>query len=191
MRFWAALILLRHGNKDQLEGLDTLAELLAKDSDNYWYPRAIEPLCLTGQPKALELACGILAKPSFEPQTEILLRLFLTGRREVLDYLLAELQSDQHVSTIYGEGDGQDVQRELTAADRLAAKIAEWRTDGYQFDSLAPDDDRRAACRELAAWLPMQFELIQAGKKPEVLRKPQSYYSGTWQVDVAVRRPAQ
>ncbi len=39
VRFWAALILLRHGHKGQLEGLDALAEILAKDSGDAWYPR--------------------------------------------------------------------------------------------------------------------------------------------------------
>ena len=43
-RFWAALILLGHGDQDRLEGLDVLAELLANDSGSDWYPRDRAPL---------------------------------------------------------------------------------------------------------------------------------------------------
>ncbi len=160
-----------------------LAELLANDSGSDWYPRAIEPLCATGKPRGIDLACGILARPDARPPGEILLRLLLTGRREVLDYLLSQLKSDKRYGTTYGVRDGQDVQRETTVADSLAADIAGWRTDGYEYDTLAPDDDRRAACRQLAEWLEKQFALIQDGKSPDTLRKPAVYQSGNWQLD--------
>ena len=168
-RFWSALILIRHGDKAKSEGLDPLKALLAEDDGTRFFPSAIDDLLAMKNEAAAALACSILKKPRFGSEFdrgEILLRLFLAGRQEALDYLFATLKSTESGGSASGTYKGKRVARQLTAGDELAGQVAQWRTDKWEFDTLAEPDERRQQRDDLTRWLKEQFALIKAGKPP-------------------------
>lgn len=186
VRFWSALILLRHGDRTKPEGLAELTPILAKDEGWHYYPPAVEPLLATKDETAVTLAYGILRKEAFRgqyaSQSPVLERLFLAGRQEGLDYLLTHLESENPCGSAAGTFGGKEVRRSLVEGDRMAAVVATWRSDGAEFDVLAPDDVRRAKRELLRHWLKEQFALIHAGKKPDMtmlpirLRMPEAHF---------------
>ena len=173
VRFWSALILLRHGDKEKLEGLNELETILAQDKELRRYPSAIAPLIATKQERAMLLACGILKKQKFTEQPgwisdPVLQRLLLAGRRECLDYLLMKLDSEVPRGSSSGVHDGKKVQRTLVDGDAIALVIASWHGKRAEYDTLAPDDDRRARRKQLKMWLKEQFTLIKTGREPQM-----------------------
>jgi hypothetical protein len=166
---------LRHGDKQKQEGLAEMEAVLSKD-DGRLYLAAIEPLLTTGNDKAAALACGILAEKRFVVEYRTLRpiaqRLFLAGRRECLDYLLAKLDSERPIRKSSGIRDGRRVERTLAEGDRFAEMITFWHGGRPEYDTLARDADRRAQRKQLATWLKEQFSLIEAGKKPDVRPEP-------------------
>lgn len=175
VRFWSALILLRHGDRKTLEGFTELTPLLAKD-EPWYYVQAVEPLLATKNEKAVTLAYGILKKKGFESHCDlmspILERLFLAGRREGYEFLQTRLESEDPTRSIKGTFGGKEVCRSLVEGDHMAVAVAAWRKDGAEFDLLAPDDVRRAQRKQLRYWLEEQYALIRAGKKPDMVMLP-------------------
>jgi hypothetical protein len=169
-RFWSALILLQHGDQTKPEGLAELEPILAKDEGWHYYPHAIEPLLSTKNDRAVRLACDILKKNGFHchdlSSGPILQRLFLTGRRECLDYLLVHLESETPSGSASGIYRGKEVERSLVEGDREAFLVAFWRTSNAEYNVLAPVEDRSAQRKQLQNWLKEQYALIQAGRKP-------------------------
>lgn len=185
-----ALILLRHGQRATLEGLDLLAAVLAKDDGSYRYPQAVAPLLALRHPRATALATAILAKPRFEAVFgggSVLHRLFLAGRKEALALLLRRLESEEDGGSVSALGrDGKSIERKLVVGDTVAALVSEWRRPrarGGGFDKLAPDADRRLARAAIKRWLAAQFAAIVAGK-PHDLRAPDPGDDGSgWRID--------
>ena len=173
VRFWAALILLRHGNRETPEGLDVLDPILANDDGTRYYPVAVEPLVATRNERALKMACGILKKekvrgrPGWTSAT-IVQRLLLAGRQECLDYLLAKLDSEKSYGYSSGMRGGKLVQQTLVEGDDIAQVIASWHANKCEYDTLAPDKDRRIQRKKLKTWCADQFALIRAGKRSEL-----------------------
>jgi hypothetical protein len=187
VRFWSAMILLKHGDRKSDEGLATLKGVLAHDDGSYWFPQAIEQLLELKSEESAALAAEILKKPRFELSDynagAILQRLLLAGRQEALDYLLAKLKSGDKSGSASGDWNGQHVERELTGGDRAAAIVADLRTDSTPFHSLAPDDQRTKERNEMAGWLQEQFALIKAGKPSQIKTEPKPLVHATWQLD--------
>ncbi|MBI4613852.1 MAG: hypothetical protein HY720_09600 [Planctomycetes bacterium] len=183
VRFWASLVLLEHGDRAKLEGLETLRGALAKDDGSWLYPRAIVPLLATGQAEALELAAGILRKPQFQwDDSDLLLRVLLAGRREALDFALARLASHRDRGTSSTMRDGKLIEAHVMDGDRAAETIASWRTDGFEYDVFAPEDERADKRKDLASWLGEEFKRIEKGEKPD-MRLPRDFVPPEWQVD--------
>ena len=173
VQYWAALIVLRHGDKKKPEGLDVLETILADDDGTQYYPGAVGPLLATKSERATKLACGILKKNKFTEEpgwicSPVLQRLLLAGREECLDYLLARLDSSKPHGGSSGVRDGKKVQQSLVEGDDMAMTVAAWRSNESEYDTLAPDDARRVRRGQLKAWLKEQFVLIKAGKKPQM-----------------------
>jgi len=186
-RFWAALILLKHGDTAKQEGQDVLAEVLAKDDGSDFYPRAIDPLLAAKTESALTLALGILRKPRFFDHfnfhtSDVLHRLFLTGRRECLDFLLQKLDLEGSDSHAHGERYGVRVERGLGMGDWTAEFVMSWRIDEVRYQNLAPDNERRAAREKIKTWLKEQFTLINEGK-PHQIEPPKAMSLGQAWVD--------
>jgi hypothetical protein len=170
VRGWASLILLRWGDRANLEGLEPMRTLLAEDDGSLWTPRAIDALIEIGRPQTLDLACELLHKQRFNSD-EAVRGLLLAGRREALDYLVGKLESEQGSGSAWGERDGKQVSRELVVGDRAAQTVAGWRGERYSFDILDPDDVRKGKRGELKAWLREQFGLIQQGRTSELKKQ--------------------
>jgi HEAT repeat protein len=163
---WAAMILLRHGNKTKPEGLAEIEALLASE-DGYprykHYNQAVEALLATKNELAITLACGILKTKDARPRT--ILQLLLAGRKECLDFLLAKLDTEvgdmtEDMVASWKQGD---------FAERLSLDVAEPDLEdmpGTEDEELAAA--RRTKRKELKAWLQEQFALIKAGKKSDV-----------------------
>jgi hypothetical protein len=184
--FWAALILLRHGDRKKGEGLEALKAALAADDGSYLYPRAIDDLLAVKSDAAMSLACAVLKKPRFALDFNagaILHRLFLAGRQEALDYLLTHLDSKEDAGTSSGSYKGKQVRRPQTAADRIAGEIAEWRTDDWAYESLAPEEERQAQRGKLKEWLREQFRRVRAGERPAMRTEPRPLHFAEWRLD--------
>jgi hypothetical protein len=185
-KFWAALILLRHGDRANTEGLEPLKEVLARDDGSHFYPRALDALLAVKCEPATTLAVGILQKPRFADDfnhSAILHRLILAGRKEALDHVLAGLDDTESAGTSLGKYQGKEVKREQTRGDRMAGAVAEWRTDKWEFENLAPDDQRKKQREELKGWLKEQFARIKAGQKPEMRTEVRPLRFPEWQLD--------
>ena len=180
-RFWSALILLGHGNQSQLEGLATMEDVLAEDGGSDFYPVAIIPLLELRNERATMLACGILKKGL--PSSQILQMLFLAGRQECLDYLLAKLDSETPHKPASDAPYDSDVARPRIEGDLLAEIVEYWRPGHTRFDLLAPDSQRRANRQELKSWLKEQFAQIKAGRKPTMAIEALHVERRTWRVN--------
>ena len=113
----------------------------------------------------------------------ILRRLLLAGRQEALDYMSAALDSTQATGSSSGEFQGKHVERKSTEGDSAAQAIAEWRSDGYQYDSIAPDEQRAAERERLKQWLKQKVELVRQGKPSALSGNLEPIHAAHWQVD--------
>jgi hypothetical protein len=192
LRFWAAMVLLRAGDRGRPDGPEGLAELrpiLEKDDGDRWFPSAMDELLATRDEKAIALACTVLSKPAFGQGSTryssfpMIHRLLLAGRKEALDYVTKSLDDTTEAATSYGNYQGQEVQRRQSRGDLMADAVAEWRSDGYRYESLGPDDQRAKERDKLKNWVAEQFELIKAGK-PHGIKMPQGpLRPSRWQLD--------
>jgi hypothetical protein len=71
----------------------------------------------------------------------------------------------------------------LTVGDQLADDVAGWRTDKWEFDTLAPDDERKGQREALKGWLKEQFARIAKGEKHQLKTKPEPLRFATWRLD--------
>ncbi|MCW8133616.1 MAG: HEAT repeat domain-containing protein [Planctomycetota bacterium] len=185
--FWAALILLKHGDPAKEEGMDVLQKALPGDKELEFYPFAVQPLLATKREAALGLAAGILKQERFSgsesDHQHILKALLLAGRDEAMAFIAKEFENQKDSGTSYGEWEGKEVSRDHTKADHMAAAVDEWRKE-RAYQSLAPDDVRAKQRAEVLAWLRAQFALIKAGKAPEMDTKIEPVRGGgEWHVD--------
>ena len=95
----------------------------------------------------------------------LLRRLFLAGRRECLDYLLAKLDSRHMLRA------GRVADRELEA-DRLADLVNLWRPPHRVYDRHATPPTAEQWRQEIKAWLRDSFRLIRNGGKPKTNAEP-------------------
>ena len=187
VRFWAALVLLMHGDRSKSEGLATLRPILDEDDGSWYFPLAFDVLVEVGTEEAFALACGVVKKRGFSPRYDdgyILYRLFRLGREESLAYIVAGLDDDTPCGTSYGTRQGEEVEREQVLADEVAGAVSSWKKNGSEYDTLAPPEERKRQREALKRWVKAQFELIKAGRETDVVERlatPTSYPStGRW-----------
>jgi len=175
VRYWAARILLRHGDRAKLEGYDELKAVLDESPVIRDFTRAIDDLLSIGTEEARTFACRILKKESFKPWEEeggraALQRLFLAGRPEALEYIESKLD-DPTVVYLIGKG-GIDEPRTpdnvITAGDCLAKQLCQWSLKEKEFDDHAPGAQRAMWRKELRVWIRKQADLIRKGEKSEL-----------------------
>ena len=161
--------------------------ILQKDDGSSFFPQAIDQLLASKQKEAADLACTIFTKPhghlSDYTAAPIIQRLFLAGRQEALDDILAELGSTNPSGQTSGEFQGKQVQRQQVTGDAAAEQLARWRTDKYDYPMLAPDDQRTAERERLKTWLTQQFALLRQGKKITLRITPDPIQVAHWQLD--------
>lgn len=186
-QFWAAMILLRHGDHSKREGLAPLQKLLAADDGSYLYPAAVQELIESKVPGALALAVGILKKPRFDlsyaQSSNILRLLVLAGRREAFDFVSAGLDDAGPGGSVTATVNGASVSRTLTRGDNIASLIADWRGASDDYDTLLPDDQRRAARAAIKRWLGEEFALIRAHKPHHLRPVTSAHRAPGWELD--------
>jgi hypothetical protein len=188
VRFWAGMILLHSGDRATLEGLSIIKPVLDHDDGTTYYPSAIEELLATRREEAASLACAVLPRLrshgfwTFD-RGPIVQHLLLAGRQEAVDYISKALDNNEVTGTASGEYQGKHVERNSTEGDSAAEAIAEWRGDGYTYDSAAPDELRAQERNRLKQWVIEQVNLVREGKKSALSEKVQSLQSARWQLD--------
>lgn len=170
LRFWAAMILVHSGNREAGEGWPELLGVLQEHDNNQYVPHAFDTLLASSRADARAFAVSELTNAEMmqwdgPPYVH---RLLLAGRKEALDYELAQLDDGSHYYDAQGQYQGQQVTRKLIRGDNAAQILSGWRTDGYSYSTLAPDDVRRLERAKLKAWLMEQFVKIKAGKPSEL-----------------------
>jgi hypothetical protein len=120
------------------------------------------------------MACGVLKKPGILTAgwdyADQIRRLFLAGRPECRDFLIAELKDtapSSQTETTTG-ADGKDHEVHPPASADIVNTICHWRKDGFRIDDSAPASENMKKRRELADWINAQFALIQQGKAPDM-----------------------
>lgn len=176
VRFWSAMLVLRASKPEAPEGLDVLKAILAGKNAAQWYPHAFELLMALKTPEAADIAAGALKAVGRSDDfftAEITKDLFLAGRKEALDFMLAWLDDNGEAGTSWTQNSaGEQVSVKLVNGDNAAMVIAQWRTDKYSYDITTPAQQRKAGREKLKPWLKDQFALVLAGKQPEAISKP-------------------
>ena len=154
VKFWAAMILLKHGDKAKIEGLATLQVAVQGEGGTEFYPEALDVLLASGNEEASKLADGILETKDFRvepwyPHGQIIKLLFLAGHEACLKKMTAALAS-----------------ADVETARRAADVVAEWRKDKWSVDASAPADQQKAKFQEAAQWLQEQLALILRREAP-------------------------
>jgi hypothetical protein len=188
MRFWAAMILFTSGDWVKQEGFAELKAALANDdTDLTAQKRAFDTLIKSGRPEALDLAAGVFKHVTKETGDydiqPFVHRLFLAGRKEALDYLLAALDDKTSYGTTSTVVDGKQVQIELSKGDATAEHLQYLRKDDYQYPYTAPEAERAAARAKLKQWLTEQMDLIRAGKESGIRTEVGDFSFPTWMLD--------
>ncbi len=186
VRFWGTLILLKHDPGSPSKSLSLLKTDLESTDGVDLYTRAVEPLLELNDEKAAELACGILERPKFiyDWNARAITRfLFLAKRKEVLDWLLKGMDDLSHAGATSGEWQQKRISRDQVRGDYVAKFFEDWRTDGWTYPTLAPDDERAKVRQELKAWLRRQFDLLLRGERSEIKPKDRSLQFSRWQID--------
>jgi hypothetical protein len=181
------MILMRAGDRGKLEGLDALRSILEQDDGSHYYPLAFDELLASDREEPMRVACAVLLKlrrgPGDFEAAAMVHRLILKGRREALEYMTAALDSTDKGGTSWGHYQGKEVQRQQVVGDSAASAVARWRTDKYDYPTLAPDDERAAERAKLKAWLVEQVRLRREGKKSGLREEPDPLHGSRWQLD--------
>jgi hypothetical protein len=171
--FYAALILLRHGDRDHLEGLGTVDAVLASDRDGYYQRIAKSELDSIPAEKLFQARCGMLGNDGPELRTSIsdvrLRRFILMRCPNAYEFLLRALDSEAPRGTLQyvDSTTHRQVRRSLVEGDDAAIVVGSWRR-GIGFSLAPPDEERRHRRAELKAWLVEQFRKIRAGEESEI-----------------------
>ena len=175
VRFHGALLLLRHGDRAKNEGFEELKALLLRDTGLYQASYALRTLLARKDEISLGLALKILEKDNLGCGIGYELHpLALTGREEVLRYLLRELDDETADTngTTSGMWKSKKVERKLVRGDHVATLTSAWRTDAWRFDEMAPLAERKAGRQKMKAWLKEQFARIREGKPSAIAPDP-------------------
>lgn len=189
MRFWGALLVLKHADRNKPEGLKTVLRRLAAeirgsaargDTDLFvgdsgdFFDAAVEALVrVDGRQvrKFFRAYCGKRVYPGFDPSLAALQRLFLAGHEPVLDRLLRILDDR---SPAY-EGS------ERPLCDSWLWRLSLWRYEQPPDDLYDPPEDRsEQACSDLKRWLRAQFKLIKDGKPSDIIKQELPVPWGNW-----------
>jgi hypothetical protein len=186
-RFYAACILLEHGDRAKREGFAEIADVVR--GDDSWLPLALEPMLATGDGELRTLAASIIADEklrtgSYDTPT-ILHILLLAGVEEAVAFVCDALDSTESGYESKGQWQGTSVKRVLTRGDRLARQIVPvLRADGRAYSTYAPPDQRKQEREEFMSWLRTQVERIRAGEDHELRAEPRTLRRAEWRLDV-------
>jgi hypothetical protein len=170
IRFWAALILVERGDREDGEGMAELRSVLKEDRDLMIFAGAIDPLLASGKPEARALAESVLDAPQFGQRgwwgqsNGVLQHLFRAGSDRTKDYILRELDDETGTGgSTQGIHQSQPVGRLIEKRDEMGVMIASWTSGAIRYDRAADTETRHAVRERLKAWIEEQFAAIKAG----------------------------
>jgi hypothetical protein len=173
-RFYASMILLRHGDRAQLEGFEYIRGFLESDTEGYRYVIAWDELESLGRPDAMAVLERALTKTEVREEIAsgglLAFKFFRSGNDEVLELLQARLGSDAPKRLRLEKGP-----TEVPEGHYVATKIGNWTGEVRHTWDNEPAEDCRKARAALSEWLAEQHALIKAGK-PNVVTS--ASYSG-------------
>ena len=169
--FWSAMILLNHGDRQNLEGLDKIEDVLKNDDGSYLYPKAIDILVSFKNEKALGIAEEILEKRNFNlyfTGNYILRLLFTHDSEKSLKYIINEL-SNGELDSYFNDEEGNRI--DISKGDEMARIITGWSKKGMEYNVRELNEDEREKQKEfLKEWITEQFKLIKSGWSTILIR---------------------
>jgi hypothetical protein len=179
-RFWGALLVLRHADPRNPEGLDIVLVHLARrieardDEAEDLMDVAIETLTRIDDPRVrtfLSTWCGETPHRDFHPSSATLQQLFLAGNPAALNRLLYYLND----RTPAYEGSKKP------RSDNWLWWLSLWRYKNPPSRLYEPSDEQREeAYADLKQWLAAQFRVIQDGRTSDVIKEDRQLPWGDW-----------
>ncbi len=170
VRLYSSLILLKYGDSQNLEGINTLKKVLVQCDGTTWYPEAVPVLINLHNPEAFSLAEGIINARLFKSYfdgpyyRDILRKLFLAGSRKVLEFMVNGLEN----TDIDNGKTAADPSITLLKSDEFACVAWDWHAEETEYDIHWPVDKRIEICNSWSKWLQEQFQLIKEGKPHQI-----------------------
>ncbi len=170
VQLWASLFLLKFDKGNYCQHLASLENVLVKCDGLTYYPHAVKLLLQQNEPKAKQLAEGILKKDGFT-------RMFGYGNdQEILKLLLADKSDSTLVCLTKGlnnfNGDGgwygTGSKSVSLTCDRFVRAVAGWRDNKNEYKIEWSLEKRQDYCRTLSAWLTEQYGLLKEGKRSAI-----------------------
>jgi hypothetical protein len=166
VRYYSALILLRHGDRDSLEGLETIRRLAELPDGSYVVFHAFDDLLANGRPPAVQLASTILRTPRAQANDPNRLhkvrQLMKLGQSEARDLIQRELADTSFAGERWGTASsGEDLRQRLELGDVTGEDVALWRDGKARFGWDRSLDERRRERQELSAWIGEEFERVE------------------------------
>ncbi len=186
-KLYSALMLVRHGSASEKEtGLKVLDGVLRGDWEDNTALSAVEAMLSLENSAVTALVCSMLKHRTLDwnwSGGQLAHRLFLSRHPAALPAIVEALSSSERPRAEEGDWKGKQVMRKRTKGDRVAEALNCMRKD-HPFPSFAPDQERKMARVELAAWLAAQAALLKEAKPTPELETRLPRMSGSeWQVD--------
>jgi hypothetical protein len=170
VRGWAALVLVRHGDREQREGIDQLLEVLRKGKDPLLLNNAVDALLATGDERARSALIDLLRPYAVGKPTMLLVqRLFLLGSPEAKAFLL-DILDGKRTDAVYGHRIWTSgTYQPIADARTLALDLLEWAPSirsALRAQSLASTGNEHKAVR---AWIEEAFRHIKNGESWDIV----------------------
>jgi hypothetical protein len=159
-RLYMATILLRFGDRQHFEGLQTIRDILQNTEEGSLFDTAWDDLVSLHQPDIDDLLATVVQKPQFcdwggNCSDVWICRLLKMRRRDVIDGLKARLPPTFDAQSA--------INHWSQPGDAVGWILGRWTQGKIPYDERASPQDRAATRVRLAAWLDEQYERIQAG----------------------------
>jgi hypothetical protein len=169
-RFYAALILVAHGDTSRSEGLETVTSITERIPS--YAARAAPALSRIDSTTIERARCADVGTPAADfrrPGGDARLQTLLRrGCTSALDWLVEQLLSEAPAGRLVLDIGpiSAPLGAPIFAGDQAALVVSNWR-GGAPYRMMRPVEERRSERAELAAWLREQFTRIQRGDTVE------------------------
>ena len=172
VQLWTSLFLLEFDKTNYDRHLAEVQNVLDKCDGVTYYPHAIKPLLRQNEPKAKQMAEGILKKDRFlfmclfGDDNELLKLLVINKSDTTFNFLIEGLNNfEADKGGLYNA----ETNHSLLKCDLFVQAVAQWRDNNkIEYRIEWPLKKRQEYCRALSHWLTEQYELLKAGKESTI-----------------------